>query len=72
MNIDSYLAAFGVWNPKPLANSPRCNLWYVDTHNGPAVLKVLTDRGLKAGEMTGAQALNLWGGRLCCTTAWIV
>ena len=63
MNPDPYLRAFNVQNPEPYAQTPRAHLWRVDGADGPAVLKVLTDRGLNAGEMIGAKLLKLWNGR---------
>lgn len=62
MNPDSYLQTFDAKNPLPLAQTPRAHLWRVDTAKGPAVLKILTERGVNAGELAGAQALRLWNG----------
>ena len=62
MNLADYLTAFAAQNPRPLSESPRGTLWHVDTQHGPAVLKILSDRGLKAGELTGAMALRQWNG----------
>ena len=62
MNVDDYLSAFSARNPEPLATTPRASLWRVDTDYGPSVLKVLSDRGLKAGERIGALALQEWKG----------
>ena len=62
MTLNSYLKAFAARNPAPLAQTPRANLWRVDTEDGPAVLKVLTERGLKVGDMIGTDLLGLWGG----------
>lgn len=61
-NLEPHLTAFDVQNPRPLAETPRAHLWRVDSVNGPAVLKVLTARGVSAGELTGAEALRLWNG----------
>ena len=56
------LAKFSAQNPELLAETPRGTLWRVDTCNGPAVLKVVTERGIKAGELVGAEAMRLWEG----------
>lgn len=62
MNIDHYLAAFSVQNPELLSKTPRATLWRVDSKNGPGVIKILSDRGLDAGELNGAKALQEWNG----------
>ncbi len=62
MTPDSYLMAFSVKNPVLLAKTPRAFLWRVENQHGPAVLKVLTDRGVKVGDMIGTKFLELCKG----------
>ena len=62
MNIAFYLKTFAVTNPELLSQTPRACLWRVDTQHGSAVLKVLSERGRSAGELTGARALEIWDG----------
>jgi streptomycin 6-kinase len=59
---DLYLRAFSVKNPVLLAETPRAYLWRVEHQHGPAVLKVLTDRGVKVGDMIGTKFLELCKG----------
>ena len=47
MNLDRYRARFSVKFPVPLAETPRAKLGRVETHDGPAVLKVFLARRLK-------------------------
>lgn len=62
MSLDPYLARFSVTNPIPLAETPRAELWRVETLDGPAVLKVFSARGLKVGDTIGTRLLRLWDG----------
>ena len=62
LDMDRHLAAFSAQNPQAIAQTPRATIWRVDTNAGPAVLKILTQEGLKARELEGAQALRLWDG----------
>ena len=62
MTPDRYLSASPATNPVPLAETPRAKLWRVNHHNGPAVLKVFTERGTNAGDMNGTALLRLWDG----------
>ncbi|WP_421906364.1 aminoglycoside phosphotransferase family protein [Mameliella sp.] len=62
MSLDPYLARFSVTNPIPLSETPRAKLWRVEAHDGPAVLKVFSARGLKVGDTLGTRLLRLWNG----------
>jgi streptomycin 6-kinase len=62
MNLDPYLTLFSVENPISLAETPRAELWRVERHDGPAVLKVFSARGLKVGDTIGTRLLRLWDG----------
>lgn len=62
MDLEKYLTLFSIKNPTPLANTARAMLWRVQSQDGPAVLKVFTARGLKAGEVMGTKLLRLWDG----------
>lgn len=62
MNLEPYLVRFSIQNPTPLAETPRATLWRVELRTGPAVLKVFSARGLKAGDTIGTKLLWLWGG----------
>lgn len=62
MELEAYLKLFSIKNPTFLADTPRASLWHVDSQGGPAVLKVFTAQGLKAGEAVGAKLLRPWDG----------
>nr|PZN49838.1 MAG: hypothetical protein DIU68_19345 [Chloroflexota bacterium] len=58
--LDSYLAAWGLSDPKPLAQTVTSHVYTVSYKGTTAVLKLLTDAGWE--ERTGARALDYYGG----------
>lgn len=60
----SVMSALNLTNPRPLAQTPRAELWRVTCHDGrEAVLKALTAEGISSDEARAGEILAQWDGR---------
>jgi streptomycin 6-kinase len=63
MNLAQTLEALSLSDPRPLAQTPRANLWRVQMSDGrDAVLKRLTAQGAASDEARAADVLAQWAG----------
>lgn len=63
LTLSAHLVRFNAREARPLAATPRANLWTVTVDGQPAVLKIFTPAGKNAGEGKSADVLRLWDGK---------